>query len=340
MKATILIAALFLSAFTCLAQTPIDVVENTLKVSAWGEEVFYYGFAEGDQVIFNFNEMKGRDLKEIEIIEWPSTSKFMEYKTSKIQNKIFSIPRTGTYKFRFKNSSISGRVCKFKIQRVPANQSTKNFNTNVYWHTLYDTSIVPTQERFLIKSDTTVQTIVDQFAKVPPKNTINGITNKAIVDFTLPETTVSWSYYIGTGYEGRNEYLNAREKFINTSVAAVAKIPTYGPIGALALDGTNYFTKAPGLENVKYSFIRDLANVQAFQADRIFYNYKQGDVVNDAAQMKTPANGKIYIGLLNDNPTSPIDVMVKISAVVLNQQWDTRTVNKTIINPRTEPYLK
>jgi hypothetical protein len=52
--------------------SPIDVAESTLKIGAFGEDVFYYGFAEGDKLIFNFEEINGKELKEIEIIELPS----------------------------------------------------------------------------------------------------------------------------------------------------------------------------------------------------------------------------------------------------------------------------
>ena len=38
---------------------PIDVFESTLKVAGFSEEAFYYGFAEGDQLVFNFEEVKG-----------------------------------------------------------------------------------------------------------------------------------------------------------------------------------------------------------------------------------------------------------------------------------------
>jgi hypothetical protein len=45
----------------------------------------YYGFAEGDQMIFSFEELK--ELKESEIIEMPTSSKFMDYKSIKFTNK-------------------------------------------------------------------------------------------------------------------------------------------------------------------------------------------------------------------------------------------------------------
>jgi len=42
-----------------------------------GEEVFYYGFTEDDQLVFHFEEVNGKELKGLEIIELPSSSKFM-----------------------------------------------------------------------------------------------------------------------------------------------------------------------------------------------------------------------------------------------------------------------
>lgn len=334
---TLLCLAVSLFAFS---QTPIDVVENTLKVSALGEEVFYFGFAEGDQVIFNFSEEKGKELKEVEIIEWPSSSKFMDYKTSKIENKVLNIPRTAIYKFRFSNSSISGRICKFKIQRIPVSDQTKNFNTNVYWKTILDTAYNPIQERYLVKSDTTFETLVDQVAKISSQTALNGNTNKTIVDFSLPQGTQSWSYYIGVGNEGKAEFAHAREKFLQSAGTAVSKIPGYGVMGALALHGLNYFSVVQGEDNVKYWFISNWESVQAFKAGQAFYQYKQGDIVNDASQMKTPKLGKVYLGLANDNVMEPIEVLVKVTAIVVKEQWSTRVINKASITSRTEPFLR
>lgn len=65
---TILLVLLYSAAYVIpFAQTPVDIVENTLKVAPQGEVVFYYGFAEGDQLIFNFEEVNGKELKELEI---------------------------------------------------------------------------------------------------------------------------------------------------------------------------------------------------------------------------------------------------------------------------------
>lgn len=326
--------------FNSTSQTIVDVAENTLKVSALGEEIFYYGFAEGDKLIFNFEEVNGKELKELEIIEMPESSKFMDYKTTKIENKTINVSRTSIYKFRLSNSALGGRICKIKIQRIPASDATKNFNSSVYWKTVYDTTYTPVQENYLIKTDTLAQTIVDQTAKISSQNALNGNSNKTIVDFSLPKGTISWSYYIGVGQEGKQAYNNASDNFYNTASKAALRIPGYGTMAALALQGVNYFNKVQGEDNVKYWFITDWDNVLLFKNGNTFYQYKQGDVVNDASQMKSPKQGMVYLGLLNDNIAEPIDVIIKATAIVVTQQWGVRTIQKMHVNSREVVYLK
>jgi len=95
------------------------VTETNFKLPILGEEIFYFGFAEGDQVLFSFEEQNGKDLKEVEIVELPSNSLYKEFKTSKIQNKTLTVPRTGIYQFRFLNSVLMQKICRLKIQRIP-----------------------------------------------------------------------------------------------------------------------------------------------------------------------------------------------------------------------------
>lgn len=339
MKTTSLFLCL-LSVSLLKAQQPIPVFESTLKVGAVGEEKFYYGFAEGDQIVFDFEEVNGKELKEIEVAEYPSSSKFMDYKSKKIVNKIIPVTRTGIYEFRFSNSSLGGRICKVKLQRIPASDATKNFNTSVYWRTQYDTSYTPEQERYLISRDTAIVSIVDQIAKVSSQNALNGNTNKTIVDFELPEHTISWSFYLGTGSESRAAYNKAKSTCLTSAAGICAKIPEYGPLAALALYGINYFNQVQGEDNVKYRFITNWDNVLAFQAGHEYYQYKQGDVVNDFSRMTFPLSGKVYLGLINDNIAEPIEVMVKAEAITVTEKWGVRTVQRMHVHSQELPYLK
>ena len=114
--------------FKLNAQELIDVTDQTIKIGGLKEEEIYFGFAEGDKITFNFKEINGKELKELEIIQYPNNSKFSEYKTSKVENKSLLVAKTGVYIFRFKNSAITGRICKIQIQRMPSNELLKNFN--------------------------------------------------------------------------------------------------------------------------------------------------------------------------------------------------------------------
>lgn len=337
---TLLVGLVYWAFTASVAQAPIDVAESTIKVTALNEEVFHYGFAEGDQLIFTFKEVNGKELKELEIKEVSGSSLFMDFKTEKISNKVLTITRTGIYKFRFTNGAIAGRVCKFKIQRIPAHDSLRNFNTNVYWRTEYDTTFISEDERYLTKTDTIATVVTDQVAKVSSQSAINGNPNHSVIDFTLPEETSSWSYYIGVGSAGNKAYEASKDKFVSTASASFMKLPGYGSLVSMALLGVNLFSKAGGGDNVKYWFITDWDNVLLFKSGKIFYQYKQGDVINDVSQMKTPTSGKVYVGLVNDNVLEAIEVSIKVVAIQIRKTWATRSVNRIHVVTKKIPYLK
>jgi hypothetical protein len=306
-KITTLIIAILIT-LTTNGQTPIDVYESTIKISGIGEESYMCGLAEGDQLIFNFQEINGKDLKEVEIIEYPSTSKYLDYKTKKIENKTINITRTSIYKFRFANSSLGGRVCKFKIQRIPASEQTKNFNTSVYFKTF---------------NDTTITNITDQVSKV--HSTMNSSGNRTILNFTLPLNTVAWSYYIGVDQGGQENFNNAAKELASKATPLFSSIPGFGPLAALALGGTSYLSQLQSGEDIDYAFT-DNINANLFQNGKSFRHFKSGKVINDFSRMTAPNQGTIFICLSNDNAVTGVTVTVKITAIS--------------VSTREEPYLK
>lgn len=339
-KKLLLILTTCLFSFAIFGQSIVDVAESTVKVSALEEQVVYYGFAEGDQLIFNFETIDGKELKEIEIIEMPASSKFADYKTAKIVNKTFNIQSNGIYKFRFYNSSLGKRICKIKIQRIPFSEKTKNFNSSVYWKTMRDTTYTPTVERFLAKSENVAKEIYSANPQISSANAINGNKNFQIVSFDLPPNTVSWSFYIGCGNEGKEAYDNALDNFTGQAAATFSKLSPYGPMAALAFTGVSYFNKVQGDNNVKYWFLKDAESIGLFQSGQTFYSYKMGDVINEASQMTTPLSGKVYLALLNDNMIDPIKVTLTATAIQLFEHWETRTVQVMNVSERQEAYLQ
>jgi hypothetical protein len=335
---TIITACLLSTAISANAQlSTVDIYESTLKVPAFGEEVYYCGFAEGDQCIFSFEEVKGKELKEFELIEMPSTSKFMDYKTSKIENKTINITKTGIYKFRLSNSSIAGRICKLKIQRIPANNTTKNFNTSVYWKTIFDTTYTTEEEKYLIKSDTSISNLTDQVAKVHSGGNPNG--NKTTFNFTLPDNTIAWSYYLGVDQAGQEIFESATKELSSKAAPLLTKIPGYGPMAALALGGISYLTQLQSGEDIDF-YIVDNNNVNLFSTGQQFSYFKKGKVINDYSKMTAPLKGMYHVCLANDNAVTGVQVTIKITAIIVTQQWGNRPVKRMHVATRQEPYLK
>lgn len=318
------------------AGTPIDVADNTLKISGSGEEVFYYGFAAGDQVIFNFEEVNGKELKEIEIIEMPGSSKFMAYKSKKVENKTINIQRTAIYKFRFVNGALlSGRICRFKIQRLASRAETENFNTNVLFRKVYDTSYINKEEKYLINSDTAITTIQETESKVHSELSGKGsITN---IKFTLPEGTIAWSYYIGVNQEGREAYEAAQKALDQNGAIVKTFVARISPLGALALGLPSFLNKISGPEAVRYQLVNTYQpNIfsTAIQS-RIL---KSGNSVNDFAFME-PVPGELNFVLANANAITAISAVIRIEAVVVKQEWGKRVIPEMKIRQREEMYL-
>jgi hypothetical protein len=336
-----LLLLLMLSSSVLFSQTPVSVADNTVKIGAWSEQVFYYGFAEGDQVIFTMIETSGKDVKEVEIFEYPSSSIYTDYKTSRVDSKTIRINKTAVYKFRLKNSALGGRVCKIQIQRIPASGATKNFNTTVYWKTVSDSTYTTVEEKYVEKSDTVAVNFLNQTVKVPGKQgvPVASNNNRSIIEVALPENTIAWAYYIGAGDEGKEAHYDGREKFISNAACGENKMQGYGAMAAMAITGKNYFDAVNNGNRIKYWFINDYNNALLFQQEKSFLQYKQGNVVNEASRMKQPLQGKTYLGFVNEN-TTELEVLVKATAVTVLSQYNTRTVQRLNVNTRQEPYLK
>lgn len=331
----ILSVGCFLSLQLC-SQTPVLVVESSLKLGIMGEEFFYLGFAEGDKIIFDFEEAKGKDIKEIEIVEIPSTSRFLDYKTSKIVKKIITVPRTGIYKFRFTSSAIIPRVCNYKIQRIPASPETQNFNTTVFTHSVYDTTYTVEEEQYMAKIDTVITNYQDRTIRINPFSTPGS--NKATFNFVLPDNTIGWSYYLSVNQEGQKIYEEANKQFIAAEAAVVKKFPAYTLLAGLILNKPVSLNKIETGQQINY-WIMEGDNVNLFTSGAQFKYMQKGKAVNDYARVD-PRKGSLNFCFSNDSTTDPVSVIVKITLIQVNDVLQTREIKRIKVTPKNEMYLK
>lgn len=124
----------------CFAQQqPVEVIQFMLTVNRNSTEALYYGFEKGDQIIFSLQALDTNPFKKVQIIEYPGTSRFTDYQTTSIANKHINVDNKAVYIFKIQNHSlIKSRTCSIQIQRIPASEATKNFNTAVKWITKQD----------------------------------------------------------------------------------------------------------------------------------------------------------------------------------------------------------
>lgn len=325
--------------FTSFGQTIVDVAENTLKVGALGEEIFYYGFAEGDQLIFNFEEINGKELKEVEIIEYPSSSKFMDYKTKKIVNKTINITRSGIYKFRLANSALGGRVCKFKIQRVSNNELIKNFNSSVYWKTQYDTTYQTIQEKSLFKKELIPISIIpttEYYINSGSNATFMGGKSRITFPITLPKNTQEW-YYVFSASREKSDIEEFKNSF--NLIGQLSKI--IDKTGALNF-GVDMLTKPPG-GNVCDVYLLDFNNSKLFEskdAYRYLTNGTRENIKSGIVKMTGGAAQTYFLGIKNPDNMYGIQVAIEVVAVTLEEEWGLKDVQKMNITSKEVPYLK
>lgn len=344
MKLTILIILTTSIAYGQLQA--VDVAELTIKVGALGSEELFYGFAEGDQIVFSFEEIKGKDLKEIEIIEYPNHSKFMDYKSTKIENKKINCTQKAVFQFKFSNSAISSRICKIKIQRIPKSENLINFNTNWKYKTLYDTTYsdytedsligydnfqVPYTKKELIKVDTSF-TNKELKPRVHVKLNIEG--DKSFVDFTLPinvnselqtKEVISWAYYFGTD---KTEPVIAK---LTNSAAKLVSVTN--PVAGLALGAVSLVSSSAG-KNLKYYLVRDYQNAQLFKNGNPF-NYIEGADASIASNrfVDRLLQGTFYL-CFDNNQINPVDVLIKFSAVVITKTYENKQYTREEQKPK------
>lgn len=323
-------------------------ITGSLAVGIWaadhkGEEypypTFYYTFEKGDVVVVDVGMNNAKGTNAIEVSTYPGhVVKYSNMAFASLKGWTFRVDERCILRIRLSTNHTFDRSGTMRVRRVPGSAASASFNTDVQWRPTFDTTYTVREEPYVIKSDTSIVQVVDQVAKVSSRNAISGAPNKTSVQIDLPEHTVAWSYYIGVGQAGRQAYDQARQKFLAVAEDPLTLLMGTGPLVPLALGGINYFAQVQGADDVHFAFIADWENTRHFVADEPYYKLRNGSVINDAGRMTAPLGGTLYLGLMNDNLMEPIEVTVKVTAVVVRTQMGRRTVKDQVVKERMAAY--
>lgn len=337
MKKCIFFILMFIGGLHAFGQKVIDVCESTVRIEKDSTCEYLCGLAEGDQLLFSFESVKGGKLEKVEVLEYPSSIRISEYRTSAIKSKAVVVSNTGVYLFRFCNKENKPKVFRYRIQRIPAGEQNSRFNTTVYWKNTNDTIWYNDGERASLQTDTVIHNLTDRVVKVHSRMNMGG--NRTSFSFTLPQGAIAYSYYVGVNQSGSKAFADATGSLLRSASPFVSKIPGYGPLAALALNGTSFLTTLISGESVKY-WITDALNGNLFNVDKPFKYIKQAEVVNDFSRITSPLNGTFFICLENANKLQPIDVTVKVTAVALRQRKVVSPIRKFRLKTQSVPYLR
>ncbi|RYG06536.1 MAG: hypothetical protein EOO02_00245 [Chitinophagaceae bacterium] len=334
----------------------LDVTEQTIRVGGGKKEELMFGFAAGDRIIFNFQEMNNKELKEIEITEYPTLSRFSDYKTKAVKNKEIIVSQQGIYIFRLKNSSLSKRICKVRIQRIPASESSVNFNSAVSWLTKqdtvwqsyttdvvigYDTTYIPRVKRVMVRSEVDEQLISDQVQRISSAS--RGENRASIVvslppDMRTPYKTsriVAWAYWVGVGPDAMRAWQQ------NLRNVRARNMDYYTPLGAYANGGLATLDLPRNGQNINY-FITDQENRDLFMQKQPFRYVTDGKGFGDYRKFTSTAQcqGSFYLCFDNANPAGLTDINVKVVALVERAYYEDQAYDEEVITPITEKQIR
>ncbi|AUC76185.1 hypothetical protein [Olleya sp. Bg11-27] len=327
--------AIIISQTSFANETPILITETTISLNLDETEELFFSFAEGDIIEFDFEMVKGKHLKEIEVFEMPNNKIFSDFKVQEISKKQIHIRNKGMYKFKFYSSSLTKRVGKIKITRIPADKSTKDFNTNWKWKTIRDTIYTPyTQDsitgykkiqykeklRELVKTENIEDMLFNKSQRVHSYLGQNKSSTYLRVDLPNPiiselkeEKVIAWAYWIGVGQEAQQSYLE-NAKSVGELANGISSM--YGtPLAGLAMGTITELLIPKTGEDVLYSFIPDYENAQKFINGLTYLQFDTGKGVAAYGKNSNRTQGTFYIGLSNDNQLQGIDVDVKVVAI-------------------------
>ena len=342
------------------AQEKILVSEGSMKIAGLGEENLYYGFSSGDKIVFSFSEIDGKDIKEVEILEYPASSRYTDFKASSASNKTILVNKEGVYQFRFRNGNMSKRICKYTIERIPASEETLNFSTTVQWviHTdttwrtftkdvilRYDTTYVKLSRKVVDTTFKQEELLLDKSERVHSTTNSNG--NMRSVFFSLAlnkiedyETrkVIAWAYWVGVGEEANKAWKENSQTISNFTKGAATFFFT--PLGALAVGAVSELIIPKLGEDVSYAITNE-ANRDLFMKGQGYRAYALGKGIAGYQKITDPAlcQNSFFLCLSNDNSFQGIDVGVKVIAIIEIVRYKDEPYEIPLITPVKEKQI-
>jgi len=293
---------------------PIAVADQTFRID--GTHEFAYAFAEGDQIDLMIHLIAGRQLKSVELLQYPDRMLFRSYELDTLLHKTITAPQTGLYILRLIESGLAKKICRFTITRTPTLPENAKLDTRVGWDWKTNGQYQIARRQVPAGKKTEVISLGGKVTVGAFKFGTQRATNA--YQFALPPHTKQWAYRISVGQATQEVRRKDAEKLTSTMKLGAAKMIGYEPTSALAVYalGMAIDLSLPSAgEDVEYALV-DGANLPNFINGKAYDTFiYQPAVSSDVQRRYSPLEGSFYFGLRNKNWLDDIDVTLDIEAV-------------------------
>lgn len=327
---------------------PILISEQTFKIN--GEELFFYAFEEGDQILFDLTVLKGNTLREVEIATYEGASRWRVEQTGTTLEKQLSVPKRAIYVFRIRSGG--AKKVALTIRRIPPHTSRAHFNSYVQWKTVvdtlrprfrleqttvYDTTYQTHYRRVLYKRSQQMTTLLSRTERLSSRTNLQH-DNETSIQVELPalqqndyleERLLGWAYWIGVGQEGLENYHQERKKFLTS---AAAKVMGQNLLAGLALGAYTVASNPPKGDNIIYKLWSTRKNGKKLEAE--------GNVTAAFGRFSTDNYRTLTIDLNNDNFLNGLNIHLKLVAVTEQLHYRKATYQKRLITPLVKSEIK
>ncbi|SNR16216.1 hypothetical protein [Tenacibaculum jejuense] len=316
----------------------VSVVDLNFRIPLMSDYKLLYGFAEGDKIIINYKEERNKKLKTFEVGEYKGSTLYSDFNMITLTNKVITIKKTGIYIFKFSNLSLGKRVCSFKLDRVPASENTIAFDTTVKERVVADTTYTTRRETYIKKEKYIVKKIHENqhfYVNSGSNAFFKGGKSRIALPLYLPKNTVKW-YYTVVAFRDKAKVETMKQQIHLTS-ELTKLIDTSGGLGFLV----NQLTLPPGRDYCGVYLINH-NNLNNFFNKKTYSYYPSGTRENIvAANVEVPNtfSEQMYLAILNPSRTYGVNVLLSVSAIVLERELEERTIKDPHINYRKELYL-
>lgn len=318
-----LLLAACIPAALCQSPTgPALVADQTFALD--GATAFNYAFAVGDEITLRVQELTGKKIKTVELVQWPDNFLLRSYELDSVLQHRLLIPQTGVYQLRFREAGLSKKVCRFTLHRTPSTPEAARMDTRVGW----DLNQYP---QFRIGKRTVQAGKKTEMLSLGGQVTVAAskfYTKKPVnaYQFTLPPNTQRWAYRISVGQaatEAKRQDADKLRSVLQTGAVKLMGIEPKTALAAFALGMAIDLTVSTAGEDVAYA-LTDYDNWIKFSKNEDYQAFMEQPAISvDAQRRYGPLAGTYFFALRSNNWVDDITVNIEIEAVMEVQLYET-----------------